>query len=204
MFRHDILGSTLIDNQCFYLLDIGAHDGDWATTQKRFNTELYVYCIEGNEKNSIELSRKFLPHKIAILSDVEKEVKFYLNKNNDTCTGTSYYKENNDYYLPENYIVKKTTTLDDILKDQDITYDSIKIDTQGSELDILKGASEYIDNFKVICLDTSLEEYNIGSPDQDEVVKYMDSIDYKISGLCGEGRYPNGKLLQQDLIFTKK
>ena len=39
MFRHDILGSTLIDNQCFYLLDIGAHDGDWATTQKRFNTE---------------------------------------------------------------------------------------------------------------------------------------------------------------------
>jgi len=204
MFRHDVLATALRDNQCFYLLDIGANNGDWALNQKRFSPELYVYCIEGNEKNSQELDRRFLPHQIALLSDIEKEVKFYFNKNDDVCTGMSYYKENNDYYLPENYIVKQTTTLKNILQTQDTTYDSIKIDTQGSEIDILKGTDEYINNFKVICLETSLEEYNEGSPDQDEVIKYMDSIGYKMSGVCGESRYTDGKLFQQDLIFTKK
>ena len=204
MFRHDILSKALRDNQCFYLLDIGANNGDWAFTQKRFNPEVYVYCIEGNEKNAQELERRFLPYQITLLSDIEKDVKFYFNQNDDNCTGMSYYIEKNDWYKPENYIVLKAKTLEMLLNESDTTYDSMKIDTQGSEIDILKGIGNYINNFKLICLETSLEEYNIGSPDQDEVIKYMDSIGYKMSGICGESRYPDGKLFQQDLIFIKK
>ena len=204
MFRHDILSKALRDNQCFYLLDIGANSGDWAISQKMFSPELYIYCIEGNEKNSQQLERRFLPYQIALLSDSEKEVKFYFNKNNDVCTGMSYYLEKNDHYVDKNHFLRKTVTLHKILTQQETCYDSLKIDTQGSEIDILKGAGEYINSFKVICLETSLEEYNIGSPDQDEVIKYMESIGYYMSGVCGESRYTDGKLFQQDLIFIQK
>lgn len=203
MFHHDILGTVLRNKQCFYLLDIGANNGSWAIDQKKINPEIYIYCIDGNEKNSIELNKKALPYEIALLSDSKKEVKFYFNKNNDICTGMSYYKEKNDYYLPENYVVKYTETLNNILRKQHIIYDAIKIDTQGSEIDILNGASEYINNFKVICLETSLEEYNIGSPSQDEIIKYMNNIGYYVNNVCGESKYANGKLFQQDLIFVQ-
>lgn len=204
MFRHDILSKKIRDNQCFYLLDIGANNGSWASTQKIFNPEIYIHCIEGNEKNKVELEKRFLPHTITLLSDKEKDVKFYFNQKDDVCTGMSYYIEKNKWYKPENYMVVKTKTLKILLDDSDIIYDSMKIDTQGSEIDILQGIGNHIHNFKLICLETSLEEYNIGSPGQDEVIKYMDSIGYKMSGICGESRYPDGKLFQQDLIFIKK
>lgn len=204
MFKHDVLASSLRNNKCRYLLDIGSNNGDWAVAQKRHNPELFIYCVDGNEKNAISLKRRSLPYEISLLSDVEKEVKFYFNKNNDTCTGMSYYMEKNDYYLPDNYTVAQTSTLNHIIRKQDIIFDSIKIDTQGAEIDILKGADEYINNFKVICLETAINEYNIGSPNQDFVIQYMYKIGYEKSLTCGQSRYPDGQLFQEDLIFTKK
>lgn len=203
MFLHNILADEIQKYNCKYLLDIGSNDGDWAINQKQYSPDLYIYCIDGNEKNASFLINKSLPCQIVLLSDSQKEVKFYYNKHNETCTGMSYYKEKNDYYESNNYILKYTNTLNNILKKQDIVFDCIKIDTQGSEIDILKGANEYINNFKVICLETSLEEYNIGSPSQNDIIEYMNSIGYIISNICGESRYTNGQLFQQDLIFVQ-
>jgi hypothetical protein len=53
--------------------------------------------------------------------------------------------------------------------------DLIKIDTQGSELDILKGAEYCLKNASVLILELPLISYNIGSPNISEIIEYLRS-----------------------------
>ena len=56
--------------------------------------------------------------------------------------------------------------------------DFLKIDTQGSEIDILKGGNEILKNCKVILLECPIISYNIGAPSLSDYIKYLDSINY--------------------------
>jgi len=61
--------------------------------------------------------------------------------------------------------------------------DLIKMDVQGAELDVLKGAQETIKTAKHIILELQIVEYNKGAPLKDTVIAYMDSIGYDCLGL---------------------
>ncbi len=53
--------------------------------------------------------------------------------------------------------------------------DLMKIDTQGSELDILKGAEYCLKNASVLILELPLIRYNIGSPNIAEILEHLRS-----------------------------
>ncbi len=84
-----------------------------------------------------------------------------------------------------------------------INFDFIKLDTQGSELDILKGSSNTLKTIKLIVAETDVSGYNIGAPSQAEVIEYLDIIGYALVGVV-DNLHWNGKLLQQDILFKKK
>jgi hypothetical protein len=54
----------------------------------------------------------------------------------------------------------------------------IKLDVQGSEIDILKGLGNEINLFEVIILETSVKEYNKGSPLFLDVINFMNEKNY--------------------------
>ena len=61
------------------------------------------------------------------------------------------------------------------LFDDDTVFDMIKIDTQGSEIDILKGGTELIKRTQVIMLEVDIGhiKYNLGAPGKAEVMKFL-------------------------------
>lgn len=197
MFNHSKLTAILRKNGLYSLLDIGANSGEWAVEQINNMSELDIFCIEGNPECQQDLHSTGLQYSTVLLSDSCKEVKFYTNPANSKCTGSSYYKEDSHHFTGE-FKTFTTTTLDLIITKK---FDCIKIDTQGSELDILKGGINLLKSVKLICIETSLEEYNIGSPLSNEVDEFMKSIGFKYFDIVGDSRYADGKIFQEDRIY---
>ena len=91
---------------------------------------------------------------------------------------------------------------------EDTEFELIKIDTQGSELDILKGGQNLVSKSSVVILEVSYVEYNLGSPLAEDVISYMKSINFDIYIEIGEhySNEPQWKdvTVQKDLLFYRQ
>ena len=187
------------------ILDIGANVGQFYNEIKNIFPNSYYYLVEGSESCEVVLETFNVDYSICLLSDTEKEVDFYIRKNEPRCTGNSIYRENTSFYDDDQIIVEKkqTKTLSNLLNNQ--TFDLIKIDVQGSEIDIINGGLNIIKKAKGILMEVSLMEYNQNSPTKDFVYEYMDNLGFKPVELIGNINHPlTYELIQQDILFLNK
>jgi FkbM family methyltransferase len=185
------------------ILDIGAHVGEFNMFCNYYFPNSYILSIEGNKDCEEALKAKNINYLICLLGDENKKTIFY--KNNDCLgTGHSIYKELTRHY-DEQILIKEELdlkTLDFLFEKNNINvhFDLIKIDTQGSEIDILKGAKNTIKNTKGILLEVSYKPYNENAPLEYEVIKYMENIGF----LLKEELDNNPNVGQRDLLFIRE
>ena len=204
-YKHK-LNSNLIDLikkevEIKIVYDIGAYRGGFSNYLNKTSLKgKDFYLFEANEKNEKYLNKFDFKYFIDVLSDRKKEVKFY----SKSLSGDSYYLEKTNIYDGFDAKTKITNTLDNIVEQNNLPFPNfIKIDTQGSEIDILKGAKRTISNCKLIYLECPIIEYNFGSPNLDQYIKYLDSIDFVPYDIC-EVHYIDKMLVQIDILFIKK
>jgi len=122
------------------------------------------------------------------LSSEKKREKIYLTH---FQPASSLYRPNEDFlknYLnaessnvvSEDYI--ELETLDSILR-SDKKIDFIKIDTEGADLDILKGGDKALNECLGIKVEVQFKERNIGSPMFGELDKHLSDIGYYLLDL---------------------
>jgi FkbM family methyltransferase len=187
------------------ILDIGANVGQFYNESKVIFPEAYYYLIEGSEHCDIVLKTLNVDYSISLLSNVEKEVDFYVRKHEPRCTGNSIYRENTSFYDDDQIMVEKkyTKTLTSLLDNR--IFDLIKIDVQGSEIDIINGGLEIFKNAKGVLMEVSLVEYNQNAPTKDFVYEYMDKLGFTPVELIGNINHPiTYELIQQDILFLNK
>jgi len=126
--QQHFLNKLLLNNNIKNILDIGANVGTFSNLCKSIVQDSTIYMIEANPQCEQFLKNIGNKYYIAALSDENKEVTFYININNPVCTGASYYKENGLAYIGANEIKLKTFLLDELLSDEDIAFDFIKVD----------------------------------------------------------------------------
>lgn len=199
------------------LLDIGANQGEFASIFKKyFPSSERLLLIEANEECDSFL--KILPfdYKICLLSCTNKEVDFYFDPTSDSGSGNSYYPQN---YLSKRFKKKpmQTITLDSLLLDYDHSFGFIKLDTQGSELDILLGGKDILKEAEFVlieCMNSKLKKYNEGSPSEKEVINFMRSNGFPYQLIVDEHiwqdqkdssyRLKFGTVFQRDYLFSRK
>ena len=187
------------------ILDIGANVGQFYNEIKNIFPDSYYYLVEGSESCEVVLETLNVDYSICLLSDSEKDVDFYIRKNEPRCTGNSIYRENTSFYDDDQILIEKrqTKTLSNLLNNQ--VFDLIKIDVQGSEIDIINGGLNIIKEAKGILMEVSLMEYNQNSPTKDFVYEYMDNLGFKPVELIGNINHPlTYELIQQDILFLNK
>jgi len=144
---------------------------------------------------------------IGVLSDRDDDyVTFY--KNVTSPGGNSYYKESTQYspaadqmYGDFNAHMLRTFTLDSIVEAKGFPLpDLIKIDVQGAELDVLKGATKTLASCKDIIVELQLVEYNEGAPSYIEVITYLKSQGFE---LVGSSYFSKNGDTDADFHFTK-
>ena len=192
------------------ILDIGAQVGDFYRECKGIWPDSQIMMIEATKECEPYLKDTCGNYLIAVLSDEKKKIPFYKTKVADTNTGNSVYKELTSAYSDENLIVEQrnTYTLDELYDGYTAVFDLVKLDTQGSEIDILNGGSHMIKNTSVIIVEVSHVEYNEKAPLVDEVKEYMESIGFVFKMEIGRS-YSNDFLtkdgvIQRDYVFVNK
>ena len=189
------------------ILDVGAQIGDFYRESKEVWPDSQIMMIEATQECEPYLKETGGNYLIAVLSDSKKTIPFYKTKLAETNTGNSVYKELTSAYSDENLIVEErnTYTLDELYDGYTATFDLIKLDTQGSEIDIMNGGSRLIKNTSVIIVEVSHVEYNEKAPLVDEVREYMESVGFIYNMEIGQ-TYSNefNGLIQRDLVFLNK
>jgi len=190
------------------ILDIGAHTGQFHNWAKRVWPDVGVFMVEANPLHESALDRLAMMngdnYLIAALGDEEREVTFYTRSDKPHTEGNSYYKEHNFWDIPQLVQETKVTLqkLDNLFEDNTV-FDIIKVDTQGSEIDILKGGKDLVSKARVVILEVSFIPYNEGAPTNQETMDYMNEIGFEERMSVGE-HYDGDTIVQKDLIFTNK
>lgn len=169
--------------------DIGACVLHWTNEAERIwpNTEFVAF----EAMNSAEFlyKERGMKYHVGVLSNESgKEVEFY--QNDWHPGGNSYYRENPEvnpeapkYFNDQHKRVLKTVTLDAVVNLKQMPLpDMIKMDVQGAELDVLKGAEETLKSAKHVILELQRVEYNKGAPLKDVVIEYMHSLGFDCQG----------------------
>jgi FkbM family methyltransferase len=187
------------------VLDIGANVGQFYTEALSVFPYAYFYLIEGSESCREPLHNLGVDYSISLLSDKEKEADFYTRKNEPRCTGNSIYRENTSFYDDDQILIekRKTETISNLIGSK--YFDLIKIDVQGSEIDIIKGGLDIFKKAKGILMEVSLVEYNKSAPTKDFVYKFMKDIGFTPAEVIGNIYHPiTHELIQQDVLFLNE
>jgi|688.fasta_scaffold00357_12 FkbM family methyltransferase len=185
--------------------DIGACVLHWTNEARRIWPDSEYVVFEAMPECEFIYKEQNLQYHIGVLSDTTgRQVDFYQNTYHPG--GNSYYRENievnaeaHEYFNDSHRRQYTTVTLDAVVNLKKLPKpDLIKMDVQGAELDVLKGAQETLSNCNHVILECQSVEYNKGAPLKDEVITYMESLGFENLGqFCTNG--PDG-----DYYFRKK
>lgn len=166
------------------IFDIGSAVLHWENHAKRIWGDSQIICFDAFSPLEELYQKCNIDYNIACLSDKDgEEVKFY--QNDMLFGGNSMFREigfNKGSVFPkENYILKKTQTLDTIVKTKNYKYpDLIKIDAQGGELNILEGAKECMNHATCLIVELQHVEYNQGAVLAPVVISYLSELGWTL------------------------
>jgi FkbM family methyltransferase len=197
------------------IIDVGAHSGKWTSTMKTIFPNARFLMFEANEDCAIHLcktSDENDVYEIVLLGDEDgREVRYYYSIS-PFSGGNSIYREFSKNFRDDAFITKKMVRLDTLLRKHNIdSIDYLKIDVQGSELNVLKGLGEYINKVKYIQLEIIFFDYNEGAPGYVEILKYMSEQGFRPTKFLdmmliqnNDERFQNNlDLLQMDFVFER-
>lgn len=162
------------------IYDIGASALHWLKHARTKWPDARLYAVDASQNLEHLYRTENLEYEIAVASDSDdKTVQFYNDPYN--FAGNSYYKENTMHYNQSHIEYRKTLTLDYIVKKNNWPApDLIKLDVQGAEKDVLKGAEKTLEACQDIILETQHENYNEGAPLVEEVIQYMQEKGFEL------------------------
>lgn len=188
------------------LLDVGANTGDFATAFVQAFPDCAATLVEPNPYCEEALARlPFERHMVAV-SDQTGEAELFLTKEWPQSSGASLYREDSAYFR-DAVTVRQTVPkirLDELFPGR--RFDFVKIDTQGSELDVLRGGEVLLRQADYILIELSLVNYNLGAPPAEAVFEQLATLGFAPVDITEFHRLPgvrDDSLLQLDVLFRR-
>tara|TARA_R110002049_G_scaffold79401_2_gene202290 strand:+ start:29 stop:745 length:717 start_codon:yes stop_codon:yes gene_type:complete len=192
------------------IIDVGAHRGEFLNEMKPFFPEAEFFLFEPIEEcfNAITISdsrtRKF---KLAV-SDYVGETSFYVSSKTQ-CSSLLKMGEIHKNAYPtssgEIETIVEVSTLDETFANIPLEEKILlKIDTQGSEINVLKGATKLLSRTTGIIVESSFQELYIGQSLFKDVYQLLNEYSFEMKGYLGGLHHPvDGLPLQLDGYFQK-
>jgi FkbM family methyltransferase len=197
-----------------YVIDIGSNVGD-ITRELIQDKNNFVISVEpipylANNLKNLESNHSNLKVINCAISDEDGEQTFYINEPHCTSSLKKFNDEvKNKWPYRLNYkekIIVKTIKLSTLIEELSLQNEIIsflKIDTQGSDLDVIKSSEKYLSNIKEIKCETFITDKNndlyIDESKSDEVIEFMNQNDFILTK-----NEINETRLWSDLTFKNK
>ena len=187
-----------------FCVDVGAYHGDWTNLCRSVFPDARVMMVEAQEAKKpileevVNRSRGLVQVEVALLGAEEgRSVDFTQME-----TGSSVFEE--DSQCPRSKSIRTTRTLDGLLAAAESPQvDLLKLDVQGYELEVLRGARRVLTQATAVLAEASLVPINSGCPLLAEVVSFMNEAGFRPFDFCSQIRRKDGVLWQTDLLFLK-
>lgn len=186
------------------LLDVGAHFGQFSSEFVKAFPLCKPTLVEANPHCVQRLETSRFPFRIFAASNRLGTGRFFLNKTDPTSTGNSLYREKTHHYADSNIepIDVPLKTLDSEFSNE--IFDFIKVDVQGSELDVIQGGERLFRRARHVLLEISLVDYNENSPQASVVIRKMQSLGFQMLDILEYHQSPElygGCTFQIDILF---
>jgi FkbM family methyltransferase len=184
------------------IIDVGAYQGEWTRLAARVFPDSIILMVEAQvgKRRFLERVCKDLPnasYRSALLgSKAGEEVTFF-----EMETGSSFFPERSNISRVERRLVTESL---DVVAAHLAGPVFLKVDVQGTELQVLAAAEETLRKCELVQLEVALLPYNEGAPSMLEVLTYMEQRNFVPLDVCGFSR-PNGiDLVQIDVLFARR
>lgn len=189
-----------------FIIDVGAYHGEWSLAMRNIYPQSSLLMIEAQPSKKPVLEEVVrnangkISYALCLLGEENKPgVPFYVHE-----TVSSVLSETEKRDQP--FVELPMRKLDDVVMEQNSGFPAmIKLDVQGYELEVLKGAAQCLQHAEVVLMEVSLIEINKGAPLLDEVVAFMKAHHFFAYDICSMVRRPLDKALWQvDIIFVHR
>lgn len=192
-----------------FAVDAGACVGDWARLFRSVFPEAQLLMVEAQPSHREVLSAlceragSKLRFSSTLLGPPGLESSdFVVLDDSSGGTGSSVLPENSN--VPRHVVRLPMTTLDQLLAHEAMPApEFIKLDVQGYELEVLKGAKQALRTAEFVLLEVSLWPYNQGSPLLADVAHWMAQEGFRAYEIFDISRRADGVLLQIDVLFAR-
>ena len=185
-------------------IDIGAYTGEWTLSLRQLFPTTRVLMIEPQAARQERLEAlahvhdgvEFAPALLGAAS--AKRVTFFQSE-----TASSVLRDpGNGGVRP---VEMEMTTLDALTRGTPFAgADFLKLDVQGYELEVLKGAAHVLASVEAVMMEVNLIAVYEGAPLADEVVAFMAARGFRAYDVCTFFRRPlDNALWQMDMVFVR-
>ena len=209
-FPSEELGLARLKNLGFapeVLIDVGASDGPFVDEARRFWPMMSAYCFEPDTEY-VEVLRARSHHDSRLKvcaslvgAQLKAEVPYF-----HTLGASTVLEEAPGPCRTMNPVrTAPMTTLDHYCAEHRVRPDFLKIDVQGYELEVLKGAEAVLPSIEVIFTEVNHIEIYQGAPLAAELIAWLAQRGYALHDICNFFRRPmDAALWQTDMIFVRQ
>tara|TARA_R100000935_G_scaffold1517_1_gene4863 strand:+ start:44736 stop:45503 length:768 start_codon:yes stop_codon:yes gene_type:complete len=191
-----------------HIVDVGANKGTWTREAMHYFPDAYYTLIEPQKRLKVHFEDLLVSKKVSyypVGAGSEKgSFKFTLHERDDSCS--FQYSEAAAAKLGYEQVDIPVETLDNLLSQNPAipSPDLIKIDAEGLDLEVIKGAGSFLGKTEVFLVEVGVCNIYIKN-DILTVLNYMDSIGYRMFDVTDLNRPFRPKALWlMELVFVKK
>lgn len=187
------------------IFDVGAYSGEFARNCRRVWPRASLTCFEVLPARVQELRAWCTSDgRASVVNCLLGAAKRDAVPFHEMETASSVLEE----HIPQVAHVKTfpMTTIDAVLETTISTPpDLLKLDVQGYELEVLKGAERALRQISVVLAEVNFIDIHVGVPLFDEILLFMRDSGFVAYDICGLSRRPlDNALWQADFIFVRR
>lgn len=197
-----------INFQPNHILDIGANHGSWTRKALEYFPQAYYslfepqYWMKESVKDLLNSNKKIQFYGVGV-NDVEGSFKFTIVDRDDSCN--FLYSEEEALKNGYKQLDIPVNTVNNLLRNSNFPIpDIIKIDAEGLDINVLKGASDYYDKSEIFMVEAAVMN-KVFENDVHKIIHFMNEIGYKLFDITDLNRtLKHNALWLVEFVFIKK
>lgn len=191
-----------------HIVDIGANHGKWTReVLKHFPDAYYTlvepqYWLKSTIEEILNTNKKINFHGVGV-GATAGSFKFTIHDRDDSCSFK--YTEEEAHKRGFKQVDLKVVTLNELLAGNKLpTPDIIKIDAEGWDIEVLKGASNFLGKTEIFMVEVSI--FNKSYPNTIlKMMNFMDEVGYTFFDItCLNRPFEQKVLWLAEIVFVKK
>lgn len=200
------------------VIDVGANRGDTLQKWRRMFPEAHVHAFEPlpSMQAVLEAVRAEAPDHVTIwqlaASDSDGEATFQVHVDHPSSSSlfprTALSAELFDFTQRQSEIVVRTARLDGLIGPKSKTPVTgavlIKLDVQGAELSVLRGATEILAQTEFIICEVNLADLYEGQSSFRSILEFVENQGFRFNGFLEQFSTNDGVAVYVDVLFARK